>query len=145
MKSYLLGLILGMGLFLPVADARTWTSADGTKTFVAELKSYNEEDGTVVVQKSNGKTLKFKQTILSEQDIEFLKTEGNQLPEKQEDSRKTGVNELPNTLPDTLPDPDGKEADMSKPVQVYILMGQSNMLGLGKVASLQNVAKTKYP
>ena len=27
-----------------------------------------------------------------------------------------------------LPDPDGKPADMSKPVQVYILMGQSNML-----------------
>lgn len=34
----------------------------------------------------------------------------------------------------TLPDPDGKPADMSKPVKVYILMGQSNMLGFGKVA-----------
>jgi len=33
-----------------------------------------------------------------------------------------------------LPDPDGKPADMSKPVKVYILMGQSNMLGFGKVA-----------
>ncbi len=32
-----------------------------------------------------------------------------------------------------LPDPDGKPADMSKPVQVYILLGQSNMLGFGKV------------
>ena len=32
----------------------------------------------------------------------------------------------------TLPDPDGKPADMSKPVQVYILLGQSNMLGFGK-------------
>ena len=32
-----------------------------------------------------------------------------------------------------LPDPDGKPADMSKPVQVYILMGQSNMLGAGKI------------
>ncbi len=32
-----------------------------------------------------------------------------------------------------LPDPDGKPADMSKPVQVYILMGQSNMLEMGKV------------
>ena len=36
-------------------------------------------------------------------------------------------------VPDPLPDPDGKPADMSKPVQVYILMGQSNMLGAGKV------------
>lgn len=34
---------------------------------------------------------------------------------------------------ETLPDPDGKPADMSKPVQVYILLGQSNMLGFGKI------------
>jgi hypothetical protein len=33
-----------------------------------------------------------------------------------------------------LPRPDGKPADMTKPVQVYILLGQSNMLGFGKVA-----------
>jgi hypothetical protein len=32
-----------------------------------------------------------------------------------------------------LPDPDGKPAGMSKPVQVFILMGQSNMLGLGRI------------
>lgn len=32
-----------------------------------------------------------------------------------------------------LPDPDGKPADMSKPVQVYLLLGQSNMLGFGSV------------
>ena len=29
----------------------------------------------------------------------------------------------------TLPDPDGLPADMSKPVQVYLMMGQSNILG----------------
>ncbi len=34
---------------------------------------------------------------------------------------------------DTLPDPDGNPADMTKPVQVYILLGQSNMLGFGGV------------
>ena len=34
---------------------------------------------------------------------------------------------------DTLPDPDGKPADMSKPVQVFIIMGQSNTLEMGKV------------
>lgn len=50
-----------------------------------------------------------------------------------------------------LPRPDDKPADMSKPVQVYILMGQSNMLCMGKVAggegSLENAvkAKKKYP
>ena len=32
-----------------------------------------------------------------------------------------------------LPDTDEKPADMSKPLQVYILLGQSNMLGAGKI------------
>ncbi len=36
---------------------------------------------------------------------------------------------------DQLPDPDGKPADVSKPVQVYILLGQSNMLGFGKIGT----------
>ena len=51
-----------------------------------------------------------------------------------------------------LPDPDGKPANMSKPVQVYILMGQSNMLNFGKVAgnkegTLEHAIKEKglYP
>lgn len=33
----------------------------------------------------------------------------------------------------TIPPPDGEPADMSRPVQVFILLGQSNMVGLGKV------------
>ncbi len=36
-------------------------------------------------------------------------------------------------VPDPLPEPDGQPADMNKPVQVYILMGQSNMVGMGKI------------
>ncbi len=40
---------------------------------------------------------------------------------------------LPVASADELPDPDGKPADISKPVQVYILLGQSNMLGFGKI------------
>ena len=50
-------------------------------------------------------------------------------------------------LPDPLPRPDGKKADMSKPVHVYILMGQSNMLGFGKVAGLKDACVNKglYP
>jgi len=54
--------------------------------------------------------------------------------------------------PKELPRPDGKPADMSKPVQVYILLGQSNMLGAGRVGgakegTLENAVKTKkkYP
>lgn len=55
-------------------------------------------------------------------------------------------------IPNPLPDPDGKPANMSKPVQVYILMGQSNMLGYGTIAgttdgTLEYAVKTKnkYP
>jgi len=47
----------------------------------------------------------------------------------------------------TLAKPDGKEADVTKPVQVFILMGQSNMVGMGKIAgpegSLENAVKNK--
>ena len=35
--------------------------------------------------------------------------------------------------PEPLPDPDGEPADMTQPVQVYILLGQSNMVGAGHV------------
>jgi len=50
-----------------------------------------------------------------------------------------------------LPRPDGKPADMTKPVKVFILLGQSNMVGKGKIAggegSLENAVKNKnkYP
>ncbi len=55
-----------------------------------------------------------------------------------------------------IPKPDGKPADMTKPVQVFILMGQSNMVGLGKISpggkgkpedTLEFAVKTKmkYP
>ena len=46
-----------------------------------------------------------------------------------------------------IPKTDGKPADMSKPVQVFILLGQSNMVGAGKTAGLEAAAKQnkKYP
>lgn len=50
-----------------------------------------------------------------------------------------------------LPRPDGKPADMTQPVKVFILLGQSNMVGMGKIAggegSLENAVKnkSKYP
>lgn len=56
-------------------------------------------------------------------------------------------------IPAQLPDPDGQPADMSKPIQVYIMLGQSNMLGFGRVGpremkgSLEFLVKEqgKYP
>jgi hypothetical protein len=50
-----------------------------------------------------------------------------------------------------LPRPDDKTPDVKKPVKVFILMGQSNMVGLGKIkggeGSLENAVKEKkkYP
>lgn len=46
-----------------------------------------------------------------------------------------------------LPRPDGKPADMSKPVKVFIIMGQSNTLEMGKVAVLEEAVKKQglYP
>jgi len=55
------------------------------------------------------------------------------------------------TNPAQLSRPDGKPADMTKPVKVFILLGQSNMVGMGRIAggegSLENAvkAKRKYP
>jgi len=53
------------------------------------------------------------------------------------------------------PDPDGQSPDMAKPVKVYIMMGQSNMLGFGRIepgrkgpeGSLSHAAREKglYP
>jgi Carbohydrate esterase, sialic acid-specific acetylesterase len=50
-----------------------------------------------------------------------------------------------------LPRPDGKPADLTKPVQVFILLGQSNMVGMGKITggdgALEHAVKNKakYP
>jgi len=43
-------------------------------------------------------------------------------------------------VPDVLPDPDGKPGDAAKPVKVYILAGQSNMVGMGELSG----AKCRY-
>ena len=120
-------------LFAHDASARTWTSADGSRTFEGELKSYDAETGKVTVVMKNGRSLTFSEDKLSKDDIAFVKSQG-------------GSGATPSgTLPDVLPDPDGQEADMSKPVQVYILLGQSNMLGFGKPSVLQGLAADKYP
>ena len=44
---------------------------------------------------------------------------------------------------DKLPDPDGKPADMTKPVMVFIIMGQSNTLEYGVVDKKEPVLKMK--
>jgi hypothetical protein len=125
-------------------QARTWKSSDGSKTFEGELKSYDEATGMVVVtiRNGDGAPMSFKQDILSKEDIEWLKTEGSKAAAPASGGSSAGIAK---ELPDVLPDPDGKEADMSKPVQVFILMGQSNMLGFGNAGALKGIAGDQYP
>jgi Carbohydrate esterase, sialic acid-specific acetylesterase len=134
-------------------QARTWTSSDGTKTFEGELKSYDPDSGSVGVTLPNGKAMSFNQSKLSEADIAFLKEQGKVTPESKPAASSSSSGTVKSKLPDVLPDHDGKEADMSKPVQVFIMMGQSNMVGMGEVGpesknnSLEYYCKkeNKYP
>ena len=43
------------------------------------------------------------------------------------------VTTMVGAVPEVLPDPDGKPGISTKPVKVYILSGQSNMVGIGQV------------
>ena len=145
--SRLAGSALLAGLLLAAGHARTWTSSDGAKTFEGELVSYDPATGAVGVKLANGKTLNFKQEKLSAADIEFLKEQGKVAP-----GGGGAAKDKPDIDPkDLFAKHDGKEADMSKPVQVFILLGQSNMVGLGKITggegSLENAVKNKglYP
>lgn len=47
-------------------------------------------------------------------------------------------------VPAQLPDPDGKPGSNTKPVKVYILAGQSNMVGMGNLSGAKNVYTGVY-
>lgn len=143
--SYLAAVVAALVLSLPSVFARTWTSADGSKTFEGELLSYDAETGNVGVTLANGSQIVFNQDKLSDSDIAFLKEQGDVAPPAPIANASTGRSGTVKDLPDVLPKPDGKEADMSKPVQVFILMGQSNMLGFGNAGQLKGIAAEKYP
>ena len=129
--------ILAITLFTGL-HARTWTSSDGSKTFEGELKSYDASTGIVEVV-VRGSDLSFTQDKLSEDDIAWLKENGAKA------STGGGSSVEVKEVSGELPDPDGEEADMSKPVQVFILMGQSNMLGFGNAGQLKGIAADQYP
>lgn len=78
MAVLLAGLAMG-------APARTWTSSDGSKTFEAELRSYNYASGTVSVVTDKGQLLKFSAFKLSKEDQDFLKEQNAMKAAKVED------------------------------------------------------------
>ena len=59
-------------MFTATAVARTWTSADGAKTFEGELKAYDKSSGKVTVTLGSGKEMTFHQDKLSQDDIKHL-------------------------------------------------------------------------
>lgn len=65
-----------LALSMSSASARTWTSADGSKTFEGELRSFNPNTGVVTVL-VNGRVMNFTQDKLSKEDIAFLKESGS--------------------------------------------------------------------
>jgi hypothetical protein len=66
-------------------DARTWTSADKKSTFVGDLIEYNATTGQVTVDRG-GKRITFKEQMLSENDIAFLKNQNAQPSSKPTES-----------------------------------------------------------
>jgi hypothetical protein len=63
-------------LLLTGAHARTWTSADGGRTFEGDLQSYDAASGNVTVTLPNGRRMTFTQDKLSADDIAWLKKNG---------------------------------------------------------------------
>ena len=47
-------------------------------------------------------------------------------------------------VPNELPRPDGKPADQTKPVKVFIMLGQSNMLGFGRLGPKETKGSLEY-
>ena len=54
------------------------------------------------------------------------------------------LNATAKDIPTQLPDPDGKAGDATKPVKVYILAGQSNMVGMGELGGARNMYTGVY-
>jgi len=48
------------------------------------------------------------------------------------------------TVPAELPDPDGKPGNADKKVKVYLLAGQSNMVGMGQLSGAKNLYSGMY-
>ena len=65
-----IGLCAGLGTGL--AAGRSWTSADGSKTFEGEFESYDEDANKVTVNKG-GRSMTFSLSILSDADQAWVK------------------------------------------------------------------------
>lgn len=92
MKKHIILNLLALSLLIGVAEARIWTSADGSKTFSGDFKSYNEAAGEVTVLMKGFRKRVFKVDVLSEGDIKWLK-EQSTTAEPQESAKPSNLKE----------------------------------------------------
>lgn len=123
-KSILFAALLALAI--PSLHARTWTSADGSKTFEGDLRSYNPTTGEVTVL-VNGRATTFQESVLSEADRTFLKEEGaNPTSDSSDDpsaaleGQKVGAQVLKAKL-HRLEGERYKRAEMAKAPEYYIM------------------------
>lgn len=91
---------------LSAFEERTFYSADKSKSFVGEAVNYQSKTDTVTVRRGNGSEIKFKVSLLSEEDQEYIRANGTALAaagatrvelEKFENERQSSRTEITRT------------------------------------------------
>ena len=106
------------------------------KAKVPILHIHGDQDQVVPLEKNSAALASNYRKLGGPIEVEVIKGQGHNMWDGWFQSQKLTDFIVANALGTTqtqLPDPDDKPADMSKPVQVFLLLGQSNMLGFGKV------------
>ena len=85
--NYFLAAGLAAAIGIGVLPARTWTNADGTRTFEGEFKAYDKEGGKVTVIMRNGRAVTFDIAKLSDVDQTFLQEQAKNDPAGGADDR----------------------------------------------------------
>ena len=117
--------LAGFGFAIGSLHARTWKSADGSKSFEAEL--IEAKDGLVTVKTSRGKKMTFKESVLSADDQAYIKEESERLAKEAEakaEAEKLASAEIPSTLDGNLVKLDGKrfqKFEPETPAKYYLL------------------------
>ncbi len=107
------------------ADARTWKSADGSKSFEGEFVEF--KDGQVTVKRANGRRMTFPEAVLSEGDREWVKAELVRIEkeaERKAEAEKLAGAEIPSALEGKLVKLSGKsfkKYEPATPAKYYLL------------------------
>lgn len=121
MKKSILISALAALLLVSGAEARTWTSSDGSKTFEGTLRSYKADTGMVTVV-VNGRPLSFEKSKLSEEDIAFLEEEAVEKVSPAEAAAETVVGaQIVKAKLNRLEGDRYKKAELDKAPEYYIL------------------------